>query len=301
MTFQSGLNQNINIIWSLTKIAELKSYIEYARVLPSIEAKLREQALSQSRPGNGVEPANFAQFIKYIEEARAKPGYVLDTQEITRLYQLISEKPSKGERTGIRPGGEGALEELAAWLQNPANAKVPPPLLAIVAYNEFLHKRPFAEDNRGGAMALGIAVLYIYGYHFRGMLPLDRFFDLGDDYDNGKVSSLVETFCSKMESQLADLARKIQEAEDITSQETFRWIQRLNPRQSLLIQALQRQERITAGEFKHGYLSGAVSRETIRKDVVELLEMGLIEGFGSGRSRYYELKNPLLKGSIFKG
>ncbi len=297
MAFQSRFKQNVNIIWHLTKIAELKSYITHAKILPSLEEKLAEQALAQFRTRDGLEAANYTKFLQYIREVWQKPGYHLEAREIYNLYHLITGSLPKASETFLKPRGEAALEQIAAWLKAPGNQKVPPPLLAIVAYNEFLQKRPFVISNRGGAAALGIAVLYGTGYHCRGMLALDRVFDLDEGPDCEEISPLVETFCVNLENQLVELAEKVREAEGLTAQETFRYIQRLNPRQNLLIQALQRQETITAGEFKRGYLSGAVSRETIRKDVVELLEMSLIEGYGTGRNRYYRLKNPLLIGA----
>ncbi|MHB8170437.1 MAG: Fic family protein [Thermincolia bacterium] len=296
MAFQSKFKQNINIIWRLTQIAELKSYINHARILPSLEEKINEQVLSQFRTRDGLDAVNYTGFIQYIREACQKPGYHLEAREIYNLYCLITGSLPNGSETFLKSGGKEALNQIATWLKVPGNQKVPPPLLAVVAYNEFLQSRPFVTGNRGGAAALGIAVLYNTGYYCRGMLALDRVFDLDEGPDCEEISPLVEAFCINMETQLVEVVEKVREAEDITAQETIRHIQRLNPRQNLFIQALQRQKTITAGEFKSGYLSGAVSRETIRKDIVEILEMGLIEGSGTGRNRCYQLKNPLLKG-----
>jgi len=292
VAFQTDFIPRFGVIWHLTKIAELKGYINNAKILSSIEAKFVEQGIHLSKSADNLTEEKHQELISHLLPCKDM-GYILDAEEILNIHRLVLGANSEDKQELL--SDPDFAKSLAAWLKDSSEAKIPVVIKAMIGFHSIFHGRPFVENNQAMAVAIGYAILSSEGYHFRGMIPLEKIYPLhelaADDLEH-----TMDAFCINLYQIAKELAEKLKEAEEVTAQATFRWIQQLNPRQALFIQAIQRQGRITAGEFTSGYLSGAVSRETIRKDVVEILELGLVEGYGSGRSRHYELKNPLLRG-----
>lgn len=185
------------------------------------------------------------------------------------------------------------------WLHSVSEAH--PLIKAALAHLYFVHVHPFDDGNGRSARALSNLYLMKHGYQFINfMAPSDYFDHHRAEYyraiqnmetHNGDATFFILYYLKALDEQLHNVQTEIQKEErvrDIRNILSAKVRAKLDKKQIKALQwMLEHQEAMTTKKYCK---LGQCSDETARKDFNRLIEAGLIEKIGRGRTTGYILK-----------
>lgn len=221
---------------------------------------------------------------------RKGPMYVVDGQG-----QVVYEGPPASEVVPM-------MDSYIQWVNKAA--EIHPLIKAALVHLYFVHVHPFDDGNGRSARALSNLYLMKQDYQFINFLAPSDYFDhhRGEYYraiQNAEAHDSDATFfilyyLKALAEQLKDVRDEIQEekkVKDIRDLLSQKIRAKLDKKQAKALQwLLEHPEAMTTKRYCK---LGQCSDETARKDFNRLLEAGLIEKIGGGRTTGYILKNKL--------
>lgn len=192
------------------------------------------------------------------------------------------------------------VEDFIYWLNSEEGKLHHPILRAGITHYELVRIHPFVDGNGRTARAMATFVLNAEGYDVKRFFSLEEYFDQdamryyealasvgeGDSMD---LTYWLEYFTlglaaelEKVEHQVLKLSKDQQFKGDLGQQVA------LSERQIKLIEALNKQGRLTTGDANK--ILPMVSPDTILRDFKDLIDKGVVRKKGKTKGSYYELK-----------
>lgn len=186
------------------------------------------------------------------------------------------------------------MMELVEWLQN--EQTIPPVLAAGIAQFQLVHIHPFVDGNGRTARLLSTLCLYRSGYDFKKLFTISEYYDRNrQDYyqalqsvrnNNLDMTSWLEYFCKALETQMHEIQFKGSQAMKL---DVLVLQYKLSERQKRAIEALQ----IREGDFTiqdYEAICPGINRRSLQRDLVDLIEKGIITQEGIKKASRYRLK-----------
>ena len=221
---------------------------------------------------------------------RKGPIYVVDGQG-----QVVYEGPPASEVTRM-------MDSYIQWING--TSEIHPLIKAALVHLYFVHVHPFDDGNGRSARALSNLYLMKQDYQFINFLAPSDYFDhhRGEYYraiQNAEAHDSDATFfilyylmalAEQLKNVQSEIEKetKVKDIRDLLSQKDQA---KLDKKQIKALQwMLEHPEKMTTKKYCK---LGQCSDETARKDFNRLLEAGLIQKIGDGRTTGYVLKNKL--------
>ncbi|MEK6646704.1 MAG: Fic family protein [Candidatus Firestonebacteria bacterium] len=218
--------------------------------------------------GNRSDPGNYRKVQNYIVNSR--------TREIIYTPPFPLEVPH-------------LMKEFVEWLNRQKD--ISPVLVAGIAQFQFVHIHPFLDGNGRTARLLSTFILYKTSYDFKRLFTISEYYDKNRPayykaiqsvrQNNMDMTEWLEYFVEGLQSQMVDIQEK---GKRIISVEKLVKEYMLNTRQWKIIRYLVTNEHITNEECQK--LCGSI-RRTATRDLLFLVEKGLIEKKGERKGTYY--------------
>ncbi len=314
-----SLSYNISppIKQSLQKIETMRRQIVLSPLPPSIEIRLRWEA-TISRIQNSLYLSNNRMrkqdVVNLLNKQNSLPVIVKDKkkfasneldvlhykQALDYIYQnwLLSDKPVTSQTVvklhslaseGRLKSSESSMREMLNFLQaNPENPIIP----ASIAYSELVRMKPFTKGNARTARLLALLLLYKYGYDFRGLLVLEKYWRenmlaFNQQYEKvaagGSITLWLEFIMKGLIASLEEIIRSLDLLSFQTDMRSSYF--ELNDRQKAILATLdQPGSAITNKKVQSVF---GVSQITASRDLARLASVGLLFAHGKGRSIYY--------------
>jgi len=222
-----------------------------------------------------------------VGKYRKGPIYV-----VNRYREVVYEGPPASEVMGM-------MKAYLQWIQEVSD--IHPLIKAAMVHLHFVHIHPFDDGNGRSARALSNLYLMNQGYQFINfMAPSDYFDHHRSAYyqaiQNSRLHASDATFfilyyLTALADQLQNVKREIEKetaVKNIRNILSEKIQTRLDRKQIKVLQwMLEYPEKMTTQKYRR---LNQCSDETARKDFNYLLELGIIEKTGSGRSTGYILK-----------
>lgn len=192
------------------------------------------------------------------------------------------------------------VEDFLAWLNSQEGRMHHPVLRAGITHYELVRIHPFVDGNGRTARAMATLVLYAEGYDVK------RFFSLEEHYDQDALSyykalssvgvgesmdltGWLEYFMVGVANELQEIAEQVEKlSKDSSFKGKLGKQVALSERQIKLIEALNKQGKLTTGEANK--LLPMVSPDTILRDFKDLIDKNVVEKKGKTKGAYYTLK-----------
>lgn len=225
-----------------------------------------------------------------VGEYRKGPIYVVDGQG-----QVVYEGPPASEVMRM-------MDAYVQWINHVS--EIHPLIKAALVHLYFVHVHPFDDGNGRSARALSNLYLMKQDYQFINFLAPSDYFDhhRAEYYkaiQNAETHGSDATFfilyyltalTEQLKTVQAEIKKetKVRDIRDLLSQKTQA---KLDKKQIKALQWMfEHPEKMTTKKYCK---LGQCSDETARKDFNRLLEAGLIQKIGAGRTTGYVLKNKL--------
>lgn len=188
------------------------------------------------------------------------------------------------------------VEEFLAWFNSPELEKVDPVVQAGVTHYELVRIHPFIDGNGRTARIMATLVFYRRGFDVK------RFFALDDHYDNDRrayyaalrtvdkktpdLTDWLEYFTSGVAVSIKTVKEKvIGLSRDVKALKEKGQVA-LTERQMKVVERLVEKGSITNRDAREMF---GISDEAVRREFSRLVEMGVLERRGKGRSLHYVL------------
>lgn len=193
------------------------------------------------------------------------------------------------------------IEDFLGWLNSISGRKVHPVLRAGTTHYELARIHPFVDGNGRSARAMALLVLYIEGYEIKKFFSLEEYYDrYAKDYygalqsvdkDGGDMSRWLEFFVGGLAEELVrikkvvvELSTRLQQTQHVEGKQVA-----LSDRQIKLLEAMRANGgMITTKESVE--LIRMVSKDTIIRDLNDLIKKGVIKKQGSTKASKYVLE-----------
>lgn len=166
-----------------------------------------------------------------------------------------------------------------------------------IAHYEFVRIHPFVDGNGRSARVLATLILYLRGFDAK------QFFCLDDYYDSDRpayyrvlrsvdpnaldITGWLEYFVEGVKVSIAAVKERIARLSSERLRRTTQGQIALTERQMRIVEIVNRQGKITNKDARTLF---KISSQAAHKELVKLLQMGVIKTAGQGRSLSYELK-----------
>ena len=285
-----------------------------------VAERLRERQVSEPKADSEQELVNLYKAMEFIRDIADKDDIPIDEEVIKQIQAfVVRDIPSQGssgvyktkpneiidQTTGVRvylppsPNDTpGLMSDLSAWL-NQRRLVFHPVITAGIAHLELVAIHPFDNGNGRTARALADLILYRYGYKFRRLFSWVRQIGidmgtyhqkineaLGAGYGvNANLTVWLEYFIESIEKSLVELKPVLHKMRD-----TFVEAYNLGTQTGLSsdqVEALVFAEingSVTTAEYMR---AKTLSRSTVVKRLNELVQLGVLQVEGKGRSVRY--------------
>lgn len=223
------------------------------------------------------------------------PGQYRKGQNYVRHYMTgkrVYTPPNQGDVPAL-------MREFSIWLRG-EHENIKPVLVAGIAHLRLVEIHPFWDGNGRTARALSTLVLQRLGYRFNKLLSLERYvsFDLpnyfeainnvvGDHFEQQRdYTSWLEYFTGALSIEIRLVSDNLLDFRKAMEEwhETFVEIYNLSGRQVDALAYAFLYDSIRPRDYmKHT----RTSHETARRDLKELVDIGLLRPVGRGRAREY--------------
>jgi Fic family protein len=217
-----------------------------------------------------------------------------------RLVQNYVANSRTGEVT-YTPPPPGAvpplMRELVEWLR--AETEIHPVLVAGIAQFQLVHIHPFVDGNGRTSRLLSTLCLYRAGYDFKRLFTLSEFYDRDRSAFYRAIQSVREQdldltgwlafFVEGLATQMNEVKQR---GELVIRGDVIAREHGLNERQALAVGVLLERGELGIEEF--GALAPGVHRRTLQRDLLGLVERGIVVAKGAARAARYHLKRKKL-------
>jgi Fic family protein len=248
---------------------------------PITEGTVRElhKVTVQGVRGGQADPGNYRRIQNYVVNSRTK--------------ETIYTPPAPLEVPHL-------MREFVQWLNKAHDLS--PVLVAGISQFQFVHIHPFIDGNGRTARLLSTLILYKTGYDFKRLFTISEYYDKDRPAyyqaiqsvrsSNMDMTTWLEYFVDGLWSQMKEIQEKgkkiIVSEKIIKSLESYN----LNLRQEKIIRFLVINERIDNEQCQK--LCGSI-RRTATRDLVSLVEKGLLVMKGELKGAYYVLSQAVPK------
>lgn len=241
---------------------------------PITEGLIREihKILVENVRGNKALPGEYRKIPNYIVNSHTK--------------EVIYTPPSAYEVPIL-------MKDLFEWLQN--LKEIPAILVAGIAQFQLVHIHPFLDGNGRSARLLSTLLMYRSGYDFKKLFTISEYYDkdrtayysaLQSVRNNQQdMTNWLEYFSYALMDQLQEVQTKVTQNINI---DLLIKDKKLSSRQKQIIEIFLEDGRIQIQDLKK--LFNDVNKRSLQRDLKTLVEEGLIQQEGSGKSTYYVLK-----------
>jgi len=187
----------------------------------------------------------------------------------------------------------GLLKDFIRWLNLDKTWEINPVLLAGIVHYEIARIHPFIDGNGRTARLFATLILYLSDFDHRQLLALDDFYDTDrQSYyaalktaqkNNNNITKWLEYFTTGV----AYSANEVKEAviKLGSGSKKVSGIQiALAPRQMEIVEFINKHGKATNRDFQTIF---KISAQAVHKELVKLVELGVIKSQGKGRSLYY--------------
>ena len=192
------------------------------------------------------------------------------------------------------------IEDFVSWLNSVVGKKVHPVLRAGVTHYELARVHPFVDGNGRTARAMALLVLFLEGYEAKRFFALEEYYDQhaksyygalqSVEKNGGDMTDWLEFFVRGLAEELARIRDKVVELSALSQVPPNEGKQvALSERQIKLLEAI----RVNGGQITTKEALGVVkmvSKDTIIRDLNDLIKKGVINKQGSTKASKYALK-----------
>lgn len=310
-------NYSSNLESSLRNIENLRQKILLYPLSPRIELRLKWEAMiekvywSLNMAGNNLsksqtvkilsqekaikrmnnsekEVMNYKKALDHLKQEWLISPKIITVNTILELYN-ISVKPTGGSIGHTFKTREREIQHFLDYLQT---GKEHPVIQAGVAQIQMISLAPFNVGNGRTARLIPYLILYKYGYNFRDLLVIDKYFTkdllslkhaIETAEKNKNLTIWLEFFTKGVEIQLREAFKIMQLNRFSTDVPASFW--KLNDRQKQILNLLdQPGAKISNKKVQEIF---KVSQITASRDLSSLTNLGLLFAHGKGRSVYY--------------
>lgn len=183
------------------------------------------------------------------------------------------------------------MRELIEWLNS--SQQLHPVIVAGITHYELVRIHPFVDGNGRAARALATLVLYLRKFDIKQFFALDDYYDsdrrsynnaLKSVDENGNLTGWLEYFTDGILISITRVRERVLQLSMERRKKESRGQIALTERQMQILERIQQQGRITAGEVAEMF---GISRQAALKELNKLVNLEVIESRGSGRGVHY--------------
>lgn len=211
-----------------------------------------------------------------------------------RKVQVIVGNKFTGEVVFTPPKTEKVpqlTKALLGWINQ--EIELHPVLIAGLAHYELIRIHPFVDGNGRTARALATLILYIRDFDIKRFFTLDDYYDSDRkayyaalksvDETNLDTTQWIEYFTDGVLISINEVKKKIL---SLSVKKTGPQIA-LTEKQMKIMEKIVANGKITSGEIQEMF---KISRQAVHKELQKMIESGIIELKGEGKTVYYVAK-----------
>lgn len=188
------------------------------------------------------------------------------------------------------------MRSLVAWLNSEDTKKLDPVLVAGILHYEFVRIHPFIDGNGRTTRSLASLILILRGFDIKRFFALDEYYDLDRkayyaalqtvNQTTLNLNKWLEYFTDGVAVSVDSVKERILRLSSQKLRKDLKGQITLTERQMKIIEHLQRNKKITAGEVAKSF---KITRQAALKELLKLIELGVIKLKGKGRGAHYIL------------
>lgn len=263
------------------------------------------------------EVRNYLKVAAFIDEVYGDPDMELDLRTIRHIHYLILD----GIEGGYEPGEFRKIQnyvvnnktkeviytppsvsevpilmlELVDWLRSDEANQLSPLLKAGIAHYQLVDIHPFLDGNGRTARALANLILYHAGYDIKKLFSLEEYYDVNpagyyEALQSVRIIGVLTTWLAYFTAGIAAEMQKIKElvlthSRDRALRDKIGQVA-LSERQLAILAYIEKHGRITNRELQQ---LADLSHVTAHKELLTLVQSGLLNKKGKARGTYYVL------------
>lgn len=263
------------------------------------------------------EVRNYLNVAAFIDEVYGNPDMELDLRTIRHIHYMILD----GIEDGYEPGEFRKIQnyvvnnktkevvytpppasevsilmlELVDWMRSDNAKQLSPLLRSGIAHYQLVTIHPFLDGNGRTARALANLILYHSGYDIKKLFSLEEYYDMNpaDYYEVLQSVRTIGTLTTWLEYFTAGIATEMQKIKELVLTHSRDRALRdkigqvaLTERQLKILAYVEEHGRITNRELQQ---IANLSHETAHKELLTLIQSGLLNKKGKARGTYYVL------------
>jgi len=176
------------------------------------------------------------------------------------------------------------MRSLVAWLNSEETKKLDPVLVAGIAHYEFVRIHPFIDGNGRTTRSLASLILILRGFDIKRFFALDDYYDLDRkayyaalqtvNQTTLNLNKWLEYFTDGVAVSVDSVKERILRLSSQKLRKDLKGQITLTERQMKIIEHLQRNKKITAGEVAKSF---KITRQAALKELLKLIELGVIK------------------------
>ena len=188
------------------------------------------------------------------------------------------------------------MKNFIEWLNSEETLKLHPLLVAGISHYELVRIHPFVDGNGRTARALATLILYIREFDIKRFFALDDYYDSDRnayynalksvDQSSLDITGWLEYFTEGVKISILRVKEKILQLSIEKGKQRERGQIALNERQMKIIEFIQRNGKITAGDVANMF---KITRQAALKELSKLVELEVVVLKGKGRGAHYVL------------
>lgn len=189
------------------------------------------------------------------------------------------------------------MKALIAWINSPEAQTLDPVVEAGISHYEFVRIHPFVDGNGRTARVLATLILYLRGFDAKQFFCLDDYYDSDRpsyyrvlqsvDRKTLDLTSWLEYFLEGVKVSITAVKEKIIRLSSERLRKAKKGQIALTERQMKIVEFINQNGRITNRDVREMF---KISAQASHKEILKLVESGVIEPTGKGRSLAYKLK-----------
>ena len=222
-----------------------------------------------------------------------------DFEGILRPVQVIVGNSATGEITFRPPNTEKVpqlLEDFLDWFNSPELNEIDPVIAAGLTHYELVRIHPFVDGNGRTARIMATMILYKRGFDLKRFFALDDYYDHDRnsyyaalqtvDPDTIDVTQWVEYFTDGVATSIKTVKERV-----IGLSKNIKVLKEkgqvaLNKRQMVMVEKIVEDGKITNRDIRDLF---GISDTSAKNEISKLIDLGVIERKGKGRSTHYIL------------
>jgi len=191
------------------------------------------------------------------------------------------------------------IEDWLSWLNSMTGGKVHPILRAGITHYELARIHPFVDGNGRAARAMALLVLFLEGYEVKKFFSLEEYYDQhakgyygalqSVGQMEGDVTEWLQFFVAGLAEELGRIKDRVVELSALSQVSQPGGAQvALSERQIKILEAIRAHGgQITTKEVRQ--VIKMVSKDTVIRDLNDLIDKGVVEKEGSTKASRYRL------------